>query len=492
MFKEEQSIAMCQGVLGGLLAGLAFFGGGIIFMPSALALLWSARRSSRASFFWGFFAVLISHYWLLSLHPLTWVGIPSSLSLPVAVGIWLLCGVFGGILVFTWALLGRFFELKVCRGGGEQESFWHGFVMSLVWGLAEVQLAKTPFFWIGVGSSLLPEDRILAGLARWVGSGGLATFQLLAGWLIWRVSLRWRNRLIRNSLLRIGLIVLLVAHGLGWFALRPVQAVSSISVGAWQSAVPIREKFSEEQKALSKTSLDQALKNAKGKGASVLVTPEGTISSGERLINPSPIPLLSGGFRWIRGQQRSSLLVFQVGEIAPHHALDKHRLVPLGEWVPFSSAFSFRGLSALGGLQPGGPSRLLNWQGPNAALAICYELSDGHLLGQAVKSGAKWLLTIANLDPYPIALHKQFIAISQLRSIESRRELISVANTGPSILVSTSGVVKHLLPSFSQGLAVEEVHLYEKLTIYTIFGEAPLILFLIVGIFFIFNTHDRY
>ena len=47
------------------------------------------------------------------------------------------------------------------------------------------------------------------------------------------------------------------------------------------------------------------------------------------------IPLISGGFRWVRGQQRSSVLLFlEPPDRFPVPLADKHRLVPIGEWIP--------------------------------------------------------------------------------------------------------------------------------------------------------------
>ena len=55
-------------------------------------------------------------------------------------------------------------------------------------------------------------------------------------------------------------------------------------------------------------------------------------------------------------------------------------------------------------MSPGEAPRLLELPPPlgPVAVAICYELSDGLGLNQAVRDGAGWLLTIANLDPYPL------------------------------------------------------------------------------------------
>ena len=88
-------------------------------------------------------------------------------------------------------------------------------------------------------------------------------------------------------------------------------------------------------------------------------------------------------------------------------SIDKHRLVPLGEWVPALPGLS--GLSAIGGLEAGAPSRLWRWGGPPAAVAICYEISNGAVLAHAVAEGAEWILAAANLDPYPRLLQQQYL-----------------------------------------------------------------------------------
>ncbi len=50
--------------------------------------------------------------------------------------------------------------------------------------------------------------------------------------------------------------------------------------------------------------------------------------------------------------------------------MDKSRLVPLGEWIPVLPNFLQNGLSAVGGIEGGNPSRLLDWDGPSFAGAI--------------------------------------------------------------------------------------------------------------------------
>ena len=88
--------------------------------------------------------------------------------------------------------------------------------------------------------------------------------------------------------------------------------------------------------------------------------------------------MLVGGFRNYKNELRSSLLGYRIGDQIFTSFIDKNRLVPLGEKIPvFLNIFS-RGLSAVGGIQPGSNSRFFDSEfTPPLAVTICYEISDG-------------------------------------------------------------------------------------------------------------------
>ncbi len=474
---KDRSFALIQGLVGGLLAGVGFSESGVVLMPLGLAFLWASSRWPIAAALWGGVAVLVSHRWLLALHPLNWIGIPAALSLPIATFIWLFCGMIGAVLVAVWAFLGHFVFVFFSRDLELRTKISFVFLMSSFWGLSEVLLARLPLFWIGVGGSLLQGNALLAGLARWLGAGGLATIQLVIGWWLWRTAIAFKRGFGWRKLLFVGLLSLFLAHFLGWNLLfvKTASNPNPIPIALWQPSVPIREKFSNEQQNQIPYAVNDALFDAKELGAEILVAPEGTLKVNQKLLNPAALPLLAGGFRWEDGGQRSSILVFDRGESSFSAKLDKHRLVPLGEWVPRISGVVFKGLSAVGGIQPGPPSRLLSWSGPSLAGAICYELSDGSSLAKAVSDGAQWILAIANLDPYPLLLQKQYLSLARLRAIETSRDLVSVANTGPSSLITASGVESLVVRPFTEGIGLVDLHLYNKSTGYLRWGEVPLL-----------------
>jgi apolipoprotein N-acyltransferase len=221
---------------------------------------------------------------------------------------------------------------------------------------------------------------------------------------------------------------------------------------------------------------------ARQRAATVVLLPEGALGLEPQLADGAAVELIGGGFHSLEPagepEQRSALLRFAPGERQASSWLDKHRLVPLGEWVPLAGLIRWSGLSAVGGLQPGPPSRLLLRPAGAIAGAICYELSDGAALATATREGAGWLLASANLDPYPLMLQQKFEALAQLRAIETGRWLVSAANTGPSLLVNARGKVVASLPSGRAATGVFDLPRLQGLTPYDRWGEAPLLLLL--------------
>ena len=462
---NHQLQAGSRALLGGVLAGVAPSLGGPLLMVPALALLWSVVERPRWSAAWGLLAVLFSHRWLLALHPLTWMGVPAWLSLPVALALWLACGSLAALLLAGWSVLSRRLPRRWPRPVRLM-------LLAGIWALAELVLSGSPLFWIGVGGTTLPWDRPLAGLARWFGSGGLTWLQLCWGCCLlalFEQPAAWR----RWGLL--GLASVLLAHGLGsWLLLAPPPPVGSVALGVWQPAVPTREKFDLERQRALPQALVEAMRQLEPNNPAAVVAPEGALPARFQLPVEAPaIPLISGGFRWVRGQQRSSLLLYEPPARFPVPLADKHRLVPIGEWIPPLPAGLTAGLSAVGGLTPGPAPRTMAVVEPPAAVAICYEIADGVALARAAADGATWLLAIANLDPYPLQRQEQFLALAQLRAIETGRDLLSVGNTGPTALISANGSVKWLLAPEASGVAEVLVQVRQRVTPYSRWISPP-------------------
>ena len=474
-------LRLCLSAGCGLTAGLAITTpAGLLLLWLALACLWMLTETTSwwgglAAATWGGAAVLGSHCWLLGLHPLDWIGVMGVWSRCVTILLWLLVGGCGALAVAMWWWLSRYYPSKCWIGAT---------ALAMLWGCGEVLLSRSPLFWIGLSTSALPHDRLLAGLGRLGGPGLLASVQVMSGWWVWRfLALPARQRC---AWLATGLVAMLGFHGVGGLALAGLQhhqaAMRTLKMGVLQTAIPTREKFTPGALSRLEERLQVAMDVSANRGAEWLLLPEGSLAPGQyppvpsRLSHP-PVGLLTGGFRRYQGNLRSSLLVYPPASASPALSLDKHRLVLVGEWTPWQRLGARFGLSALDGLQPGDADRLLAgpslpWQ---AAVAICYEISQAHALADASRRGADVLIAIANLDPYPLRLHRQFLALAQQRAIETGRWLVAATNTGPTALVDYNGRVVQQLPPFSVGSAVWTIALRNQPTLYNYIGDWPLL-----------------
>ena len=290
-----------------------------------------------------------------------------------------------------------------------------------------------------------------------------------------------RLLLVTSVMLMLFVLLLVLSHGLGgWLLSQTVPAAGAgqpLQLVSVQPALPTREKFSVAQQLQQRRLLQQGFSVAAAQAADAVVLPEGSLPLGETLEPPAAVELLSGGFRRVGPEERSSVLWFPADASKHRRGLDKHRLVPLGEWVPGGH---WSGLSAVGGLTPGDADRLLALPPPLGplAVAICYELSDAEALARAIRGGADWILTVANLDPYPAQLQQQFLMQAQLRALESRRWLLSVANTGPTAVINPRGQqLQALVPNRPQ-LGLMQLWRRGDRTLWVRWGASPSLLVL--------------
>ena len=417
----------------------------IFLMPFSLAILWAGFEKGLSNFFWGFSFILVSHYWLLYLHPLTWLGFSWIISIFTTTLIYFGCSIGGGCLIFLWGYVAqKIINKKNIFSENIIDTFWKILLLCFLWAFGELILSQTPFFWIGIGDSLIPGDFYLAGLARWIGSTGLCILQLLIGFWIFCIFEKWKRNLQFKGFFFFGAISIFILHLGGMFLTLPKSLDNVYPIFIWQTNIPTREKFFTNNETMNEKFLNIQEK-AISKNALLLVAPEGTLKSDFVFNSPSKINTLAGGFRSYKNHLRSSLLLFEKGQKLFSAFIDKYRIVPLGEKHP-KIFNNIKGISAVGGIQSGAKSRYFKSKNlPNFAVAICYEISDGLKIREAVKRGAEMILVIANLDPYPKKIHDQFISIASIRSLENNRETVISSNTGPSGLIRSDGRIDKLI-----------------------------------------------
>ena len=354
LLKTNKFLKYITPVAGGIIGGLSISSNlWIIFMPISLSILWSGFDRRYSNFLWGFSLILISHYWLLYLHPLTWLGFSWISSILISNIILIFCSLLGGFFVLLWGLAGnKIISKNDIFSKKYTFVFMRVTLVALLWALGEVFISQTSFLWIGIGESLIPGDLYLAGLARLIGSPGVCFIIILLGFWIFFVYERWKRNLNINKVFLFGFLIIFCLHLLGGYLIHPNNFRNSLyPIAIWQTNIPTREKLIlNNQKTNDQILLQQD--KALSKSAQLLVVPEGTLKTNFHFQDPSKINTLIGGFRIEKDSIRNSLLAFKEGDKFYSNFLDKYRLVPLGERIP-KIFHKFLNLSSLGGIEPG-------------------------------------------------------------------------------------------------------------------------------------------
>ena len=457
----------------------------IFFMPISLSILWSGFDRKYSNFLWGFSLIIISHYWLLYLHPLTWLGFNWISSILISNIILIFCSFLGGSFVLLWGLVGsKIISKNDIFSQKDSFVFIRVTYVSLLWALGEVIISQTPFLWIGIGESLIPGDLYLAGLAKLIGSPGVCFIIVFWGFWIFLIYERWKRKYNFKKTFFIGIVIIFFLHLIGGYLIKPDNVRNSLyPIAIWQTNIPTRDKlFQNNQKTTDQILVEQD--KALAKDAQILVVPEGTLKTNFHFQEPSKINTLIGGFRVEKNSIRNSLLAFREGDKFYSDFVDKYRLVPLGERIPMIFN-KFLNLSSLGGIEHGNQKRYFEWDNsPPLAVIICYEITDGLKIKNAVKDGSKFILAIANLDPYPSRIFNQYLSLARMRSIENNIDTVISSNTGPSGLIRNDGRIDKLFELNKQENEVVYTKLLNKKTFYTHYGIWPLmIIFIFLSIY---------
>lgn len=170
--------------------------------------------------------------------------------------------------------------------------------------------------------------------------------------------------------------------------------------------------------------------------------------------------LVTGAFA-VTGEQGAEFNVHNSLYILNHKAeikarYDKHHLVPFGEYLPFPNLLSTIGLEALvrmrGGFTPGPMPEPLSINGaPTLMPFICYEaIFPRYMQGN---NSAGWMLNISNdgwfgrtAGPY------QHAHMTRLRSVETGRPMVRLANNGITSLYDGAGRTLAELPLGENGV----------------------------------------
>ncbi len=468
--------ALVMALLSGVGMGLALPPWG--FWPLALLApiyLWQLTTRPRGGYGlalgWGLGGYGLTLSWLTGLHPLTWMGIPWGASLAIALTCWGFVTLLAALIPVVWLRLMRWLRpqgpLALLLGAG-------------LWVLLEQIWSQGPLWWppLALGLVDLPG---LPGLVRLSGPSVLSALVMaVSGGLWWG----WQFPRARRRALA-GAIALLLGGGLLGQTLlamaAPDRQTDRLRLGIIQVNVPTRRKLRPEGLQLAMTRITSGYEQLSRAGAQAVLTSEGALpllwsEQGEtplqRALATERVPLWLGTFMPVGDRYSQSLIALDPdGQVRGDYR--KTRLVPLGESIPFEEQLGrWLRLSSIGmGMQAGQPGQQFTTTLGRAAASICYEIAFPELIRLPVNSGAEFLVTASNLDPYDRRLMAQHLAHARLRAIETDRWLVQATNTGWSAVVAPDGALRWRSPQHQWLTHLDDIHRRRTTTPWLRFGN---------------------
>lgn len=164
---------------------------------------------------------------------------------------------------------------------------------------------------------------------------------------------------------------------------------------------------------------------------------------------------------------------------------EKRVLVPMGEYIPFKWCRKFLAkYGIVDSFTPGKETKVFQTSRLPAGVSICYEETYGHIMRESRQKGASLLVNLTNDVWYPRSrLPIVHFFHGRLRAVETGVPLLRSCNTGVTCGVDSLGRITEKLPYESRkdicpaGVLPLSLSLYNYKTIYTRFGDLPIVCF---------------
>lgn len=388
----------------------------------------------------------------------------------------------------AWPALGATaagFALFWAVGGGAGARLVGGPVGAAL-GIAAAEMARsyvlTGFPWALPGHVLIGSPALAS--AAWLGEQGMTLAVLLGAGLA---------ATLRPAATGAGLALLAAPFGLGLLAApAPPVAPDAPVVRLVQPNAPQHLKWEPTWRRIFYA---RSLDLTAGPGAPALVAwPETSLPgllAALDAVRPEiaaaarGAPVIAGGLRIDRtGAPRNALIALEGGSGRVSDVIDKHRLVPFGEFLPLPRVADALGLGPLatrlaGTFRAGPGPRLVETPlGPMMPM-ICYEAIFGRDMRRVPRPRA--ILHITNdawfgtrIGPF------QHLGLARLRAAEQGLPVLRAANTGISASIDARGAVLRALPLGEAGALDAPLPPALPPTAHARLGDAPTVLVLVL------------
>ncbi len=515
-FKVSQKLAIRYlffGLIGGLLMGLTvapsnlWFLAWIALIPLWIALSQSTLTATLTGFLWGCGYHGFALFWITGIHPMTWMGVSWLNSLIIAIFCWLFITFWGAILVTIWSyILNYIITHNLLKLKFISPIFIKIFLGITIWCLLEKIWSFSPLWWTSLSLTQSPYNLAILQLLKISGTTTItALILLINGLFAENIILIINNKQHfykdKYNLIANAIIILTITHGIGYINYQikiSNNPLEVINIGIIQGNIPNEIKLYDTGLKTAIINYTKGYNDLAKQKVDVILTPETALplfyddiknnSSFYQAIIKQKIPLWLGAFDQIKNNYTNSLFfIDKEGIVITKY--DKTKLVPLGEYIPFSNILGniIDRLSPLDAhLIAGEKNQILNTPLGKVIVGICYDSAFAENFRFQASKGGEFIITASNNAHYSDAMPFQHHAQDVMRAIETDRYMAKATNTGYSAIIDPHGNTKWISQLHQYQTHVGKIYKRNTKTLYVAKGDWLIILltFLMMSYFF--------
>jgi apolipoprotein N-acyltransferase len=440
---------------------------------------------------WGIGYYGVSLSWISGLHPLTWLGIPWLGSIAIAFFSWSFITLWGSALVTAWALI-----MKITVQATQKSPLFpltQVIFGTAIWCLIESVWSTGPLWWSSLSYTQSPHNLVILHLGQLSGANAVTASIVAVNGLI---AQGWINRKnpdsveknfrFVNSYFFLTITLFISVHITGFILYnQPISKTpeTALKIGIVQGNIPNRTKFDYFGLRRAIQGYTSGYEKLVKQNVDAVLTPEGALpffsqdiknSSLVTAVKEKGVVAWIGGFAEQGGSRYTNSLFTFTGNGEIFSTYGKHKLVPLGEYIPFEEFLGniINRLSPVTAKQiPGKPNQIFETPFGRGIVGICYESAFPEIFRYQAAKGGEFIITASNNDPYSEAMQTQHHAQDTMRAIETDRWAARATNTGLSAFVDPHGKTLWISGHKTYETHAETIYRRQTQTLYVNLGD---------------------